>query len=200
VFFVIYGIVSWIVTSLPPTHYPVLIALPVVGIQEGAVLGLAEAGLLMVFAVLNMVSMTALRKEFSGNKTGLISGSIALATSTLAMFYNIATILGLTYTIVVPPPGLEQANYNLLGTVLPVFNLVLMILTLASIGVFFFVHSRQLPGGGISLVAGFMYVFASIPSLSYLVDGYYYYAYIFPPFIIIAGALGAACFLAQKTA
>jgi hypothetical protein len=207
-FFVMYGIVLLIYVSLPPIFYSEpfnLFAIPVWIIQEVAVFDLTEASLLMVFAVLNMISMTALRGEFSGNKTGLISGSVALASSTLAMFYSVATILGLTYTLVAQP-FIGWANYNLLGTFLQVFKVALMMLTLALIGVFFVVHYRQLPGGNISLVAGFMYMFASIQSVSYFLDYGYYYVYSnaffpFPLFLsVIAGALGAGCFLAQKTA
>jgi hypothetical protein len=212
-FLVMYGIVSLIYVSLPPIIYfppSGVSGIPMTVIQEVAVFDFTEASLLMVFAVLNMISMRALRREFSGNKTGLISGSIALASSMLAMFYSVATILGLTYTVVVPPPGLEWVNYNQLGTFLQVFNAALMMLTLALIGVFFVVHCRQLPGGNISLAAGFVYMFAcflylfvSIQGLSYLLVYGYYYAYsnafaAVP--IVIAGILGAGCFLAQKTA
>jgi hypothetical protein len=207
-FFVMYGIVSLIYASLPPIIYAepfTLSGIPVTIIQEVAVFDFIESGLLMVFAVLNMISMTALRGEFSGNKMGLISGSIALASSTLAMFYSIAT----TYVNTVIPPGLnEPPNYYLLGT-LQVFTSVLMMLTLVLIGVFFVVHHRHLPGGDICLVAGFAYMFAcfvslsvSIQSLSYLLDYGYYYAgsnTFVPVPSVIAGALGAGCFLAQKT-
>jgi hypothetical protein len=210
-FFVMYGIVSLILMSLPPVIISLpsnFIGIPVSIIQETAVSDFIEAGPLMVFAVLNMASMAALRRGFSGNKMGLISGSIALASSSLAMSYSIATILGLTYTIVEPPP-LEGGNYNLLSTFLQGFNVVLMMLSLALIGVFFVVHCQQFPGGDISLAAGFVYMFAcfvslsvSIQSLRYFLEYGYNYGYsntFLPVPMVIAGALGAGCFLAQKT-
>jgi hypothetical protein len=211
VFFVLYGIAALIFMSLPPTLYYGMLIGSVAVIRGGALFASAEASLpmvfvvlngeaslLMVFAVLNMISMTALRKELSGNKTGLISGSIALAYSTLAMVYSIAT----TYANTVTPPGLnEPPNYYLLGT-LQVFTSVLMTLTLALIGVFFVVHYRHLPGGDISLVAGFVYAFAGILYFYFLLGYGFYFAYLFPfesPLSIVAGSLGAACYLAHKT-
>jgi len=128
----------------------------------------------------------------------LISGSVALASSTLAVFYNIATILGLTYTVVVSIPGIEQANYNLLGSFLQVFVVAVMLLALALIGIFFLVHRQQLPRVGISVAAGFAYVFASILGLICSLYYGYFFAYFFLiPFLsITAGVLGAGCYLA----
>lgn len=204
-FLIIYGIASYLIAVISST----LVSLyglygELSRIKAYAVFGIIGITFFFVFSLLNMSSMVSLRVRFSGNRLGLIIGSIALAASILPMSYHVATLLGLTYEIVTPSIGTEYVSYNVLGTFLPYASAVLMQLTFTLIGVFFLVRRKRFPDGDISLAAGIVYIFAGSlgvnPYIGYPYIGYSYFSVFFtvPFLVIMAGAMGAASFLARK--
>jgi hypothetical protein len=199
-FLVIYGIATYViffVSVYAAVVYPYQLSY----IQSNAILGLVAAAFFLIFTVLNLSSMIALRQRLSGNRSGMISGSIGLVSSIFGLIYYIATFLGLTYQTVEISPGNFQAIITLLGNLLPVIYTALITSTMILIGVFFLLNRRRLSDSELSMATGIIYIFAgssgvSLPSYF----SYYYATFAEPTLFIIAGALGLACFLARKLA
>jgi hypothetical protein len=187
VFLLIYGIANYLL-FFAPLYLPPVYLYSDTYVQRNAVLGTIGAVLFLIFAVLNMSSMIALRARLSGNRAGVISGSVGLIASILGMLYYLATILGVTY-------------YNELSIILPVMYAVLIASTMVLIGVFFLLYRRRFSDGDVSMAAGIVYIFAGSTEVSILSYPVYYSAYVVnPPLFLVAGALGLACFLARRAA
>ncbi len=157
------------------------------------------AALFLVFTVLNMSSMIALQQRLSGNRSGIISGSIGLVASIFGLIYYLATFFGLTYETVEVSPGYFQPRYTALGDLLPVVYAALIASAMILIGVFFLLCRKQLSDSELSLVTGIVYIFAGSNGVSLASYLSYFYVYtVEPALFIMAGALGLACFLARK--
>jgi hypothetical protein len=152
-------------------------------ISSDALLGLVAAAFFLIFMILNMVAMLTLRKMLSGNMVGIIGGLIGLVTSIVRLLNYIATISAAT------------------GTLLPYTYLILTALTFTMMGVFFLLHRQRLPDGDVAMVTGMIYLFAGLGgTIQYAYYSYPYYSFSNPFLLIVAGVLGASCFLARSLA
>jgi hypothetical protein len=198
-FLVIYGIAAYMiffVSVYSPMFFPYMSP---AYMQSNAILGMVVAAFFLIFTVLNLSSMIALRQRLSGNRSGMISGSIGLVTSIFGLIYYLATFLGLTYETVEISPGSFQTSYTLLGNLLPFIYSALIASTMILIGVFFLLYRRQLSDSELSMATGIIYIFAGSNGVGLAPYISYYYVYVVEPALfIMAGALGLACFLARK--
>jgi uncharacterized membrane protein len=114
---------------------------------------------------------------------GIIGGLIGLVTSVVGLLNYMATVSGAT------------------GTLLPYTYLILTALTFTMMGVFFLLHRQRLPDGDIAMVSGMIYLFASLSgTIQYAYYSYPYYSFSNPFLLVVAGVLGASCFLARTPA
>jgi hypothetical protein len=174
--FALYGIFG--MTLYSPVTYAFLQ-------QSIAPYGIASSALLFVFTILLGFSMFKVAARLRGNVVGEAASLLGFAAALTGIVYYVSILLG---TILV---GEVYYSYTLsdLGLLLWIMFEVFLGSTLILLGAFFLAHHRQSVSSGLWQATGIVYMIAGSLVLSSVMN------LLAPLFIVLAGFMGATCFL-----
>ncbi len=201
VFLIAWGFSGILISiAYPNTSYEVFYV--GVAFQTLSILSIIGTALLLVFAVLHMGSMVAIRRRVDGDRMGVVSASAALVASIVGVLYYVLTYLGLTLDIHYNPDGsVSSTSINALGAGVPVAYNLLLTVTMILVGVFFLVCRESFSNAELWMVTGLLYVLAGAFQLGYTSPYYFMYVYLASSaMFIVVGVMGAICFFTGKYA
>jgi hypothetical protein len=174
--FALYGLFGLALYS--PVEYAFLL-------QSIAPYGIASSALLFIFAVLLGLYMFKAAARLRGNVVGEAASLLGFAAALTGIVYYVSILSGTIFV----GGGFFSYTLSDLGLLLAIMFEVFLSSTWILLGAFFLAHHRQSVNSGLWQATGIVYMIAGSVGLNAAVYP------LVPLFIVLAGFMGATCFL-----